>query len=365
MNPELLKQFDDFVNNLKGKTVGILFDSDADGMCSGVITAHAVERLGGDMKWCTTQTERGGAMGYDIIQKMHEEPVEILITCDKPIDQNPERVKEAEAMSKILCLDHHVVNNDIQSEKTLFIKAQLLIDLEGGSQYPTAKLAYDLFGRVIDVSQWDWIAAAGLIADASYRSWRDFVDGQLKKMNEPIPKDIFKSKIAKVSKLINNVLIFDSTLSNEIFKELKNAKSIDEFTSSNLTQYEQVVQDEMEYWLNNYKTAEFNEDLDLIWYEIKPKFRIGSPVSTILSMNTFPNKSVIVVQDLGKDNFSMSFRRQDRKVNMAELARSCTEGLEKANGGGHVPAAGGSVLKKDMPVFKERVLKYLREHKTS
>ncbi|MFQ5621468.1 MAG: hypothetical protein ACE5FT_06515 [Candidatus Nanoarchaeia archaeon] len=36
--------------------------------------------------------------------------------------------------------------------------------------------------------------------------------------------------------------------------------------------------------------------------------------------------------------------------------------LEKANDGGHIPAAGGSVLKKDMPVFKERVLKYLKDH---
>jgi len=140
------------------------------------------------------------------------------------------------------------------------------------------------------------------------------------------------------------------------------ANNKEEFLASQLTQYEKPVQDEMNHWLTSYKEADFIDELDLIWYQIKPKFRIGSPVSTILSMNTFPNKTVIVVQDLGRDDYSMSFRRQDRKVDMADLAKSCAEGLENANGGGHVPAAGGCVMKKDFDVFKERVFEYLRKN---
>jgi len=41
---------------------------------------------------------------------------------------------------------------------------------------------------------------------------------------------------------------------------------------------------------------------------------------------------------------------------MNKLMKKGTEGLENATGGGHIPAAGGRFMKKDLQKFKENIL---------
>lgn len=359
MNAELLARFDALIKGLEGKSYGIVHDSDPDGTTSAVLASHAIKILH-NLEPTFVKAQGGGALGEDIIQLVQEKPVDLLITLDKPIDQRPDRVEQITKYTNILCIDHHTINKDLQSEKVTFIKAHFL-DHPKPSAYPTAKMAYDLFSRVADIKQYDWIAAAGLIGDAAYPMWKDFVDDQLKKMNEPIPEDIFQSKLAKVSKLIGAGLVYDKKLAYKIYKTLLDAKDIDAFLTSSITKYEKDVQECMEKWISSYKeNAEFHDGLNLMWYNIVPKFKIGSPVSTIISMKYLPETTVIVVQDFKEDDLKISFRRQDCKVDMAKMAKFCTDGLEDANGGGHIPAAGGRILRKDFDEFKRRAFKFLK-----
>ena len=363
-NPQLLARFDSIIKSLKGKRVGLLFDNDADGTTSAALAWNAIKRITGeDVVWASTQSERGGALGKDILKVLPNLKLDLLITLDKPLDQDPQRVKEAEQYcGAIIVVDHHTITGDLDSEKTCFIKAQFIADTPPASQYPTAKMTYDLFSRHVDLKDLDWVSAAGLIADASYIAWKPFVDEILIRNKWKIPKDIFDSRLADVSKLINNVLIYSRELGKDIFAELVKAKSVEEFLQSPLKKYSKTVEDEISFWLGEYEKAEFIDDLELVWYPFAPKFRIGSPVSTILSMQKFPQKTVIILTDMGGLDLNISLRRQDKKVDMAALAAYATKGLENANGGGHIPAAGASVMKKDLETFKERVLKYLGEH---
>ena len=104
------------------------------------------------------------------------------------------------------------------------------------------------------------------------------------------------------------------------------------------------------------------EDLDneLVFYEITAKYRVNSIVSTILSHKKVPNKTLVVAEER-EDDYKISGRRQDMKIHMGDMFRECVSGLQDANGGGHKPAAGARVLKKDYETFKNRVKEWVND----
>ena len=57
----------------------------------------------------------------------------------------------------------------------------------------------------------------------------------------------------------------------------------------------------------------------------------------------------------------MSLRRQDRKVDMSELFRRASIGLQGAAGGGHVPASGGKIMRQDLSAFKEGLKRAMKD----
>jgi nanoRNase/pAp phosphatase (c-di-AMP/oligoRNAs hydrolase) len=122
--------------------------------------------------------------------------------------------------------------------------------------------------------------------------------------------------------------------------------------------FHEEVQVEINEVVENWKEmAEIHEDKQLVFLELKTRFAIKSPVSTILSIKN-PNYTFIIFRGKG-EHINVSLRRQDGKVDCGKLAGLATKGLENAGGGGHAPAAGASIMKKDMEKFKENVLKYL------
>jgi single-stranded DNA-specific DHH superfamily exonuclease len=56
-----------------------------------------------------------------------------------------------------------------------------------------------------------------------------------------------------------------------------------------------------------------------------------------------------------KKLYKISLRRQDKKVNMDEFTKSILKGIEGADGGGHVAAAGGRFPAKYLGEFRKRL----------
>jgi hypothetical protein len=102
------------------------------------------------------------------------------------------------------------------------------------------------------------------------------------------------------------------------------------------------------------KKAEIFKDKKLIILRLNTKFPINSPVSTKISFEK-PNYTVIVTRKKGKMTF-ISLRRQDKKINCGELASNATKNLRNSKGGGHIPAAGASIMSKDWKIFRKRIL---------
>ena len=93
-----------------------------------------------------------------------------------------------------------------------------------------------------------------------------------------------------------------------------------------------------------------------IWEIKEEKYNIRSVVSNLVSAKYF-TKTIIVIIKRG-NRYSVSGRRQDRKVSIFELLKKCMEGLEESFSGGHIAAGGGYFLVKDLDKFKENLKKY-------
>ena len=65
--------------------------------------------------------------------------------------------------------------------------------------------------------------------------------------------------------------------------------------------------------------------------------------------------------DSGGKVLRFSARRQDFKVKVNDLLEEAVEGIPGADAGGHIPAAAGSIPREKLAVFKENVIRILRE----
>ena len=78
-------------------------------------------------------------------------------------------------------------------------------------------------------------------------------------------------------------------------------------------------------------------------------------VSTIVSAQDVDKIIITARPDPELDYYHVSVRRQDKKQDMSSFLKQLLYGLEDSDGGGHVAAAGGHFLKKDLSEVKKRL----------
>ena len=336
--------------------VAVLHDTDSDGICSGVLVAKSIERLRGKpVDGIIHQQHKDVGLTQDTIDRLKKQQIGILFVTDKAIDQSPETLKQASLFFKIIAFDHHQVEADLTDEMILIIKSQFLSPLDGAA-YPTSKLVYDLFRPLVDITDLDWMSSAGIIADSCYPTWKTFVNAAMKKYGIKKKTDIFETDLGMVSRSIGNSILFDKKKIKEVVDIVSNARNPGDVLNSRLKEYEQAVNDEIEYWVREHKKgAQFFPELELVFYVVHPRYPINSPLSTILSKKVYPNQTLVVVHDSGDAVLGISLRRQDYKVHCPNLVKAAVTGLRDANGGGHIPAAGGKIRREDLARFLEQL----------
>lgn len=354
-NYELLERVDLFLRSIsKSDKVAIVHDNDPDGVCSAVIMAKCVERLRGkkvDMHFGFDRKQH--AITASMLSQLRKAKINKLITTDFSLEQTPETIKQLEPFCEILIVDHHKIYNNVNRQRTILYKPQLFIDIEP-SRYCTGKLAYDAASRVVNVSDLDWIAAAACIADIATAPWQSWLMQVFKKYKIRSNTDLFKTDLGQVAATITSAAVYDIKLIDDCFDVFYKSKGPKDVLKSKLGNCKKVVDKELYLWVRRFsKHAERYGELRI--FEIKPKFQMQGPISTVLGLK-YPHYTILVVDT--KDGFmKVSARRGDGKIAVNTLLEKAIEGFHGANAGGHVQAAGAGLNKKNYSLFKKRVIK--------
>jgi single-stranded DNA-specific DHH superfamily exonuclease len=363
----LLSRYDSFFKGLTEKDrIAILHDKDPDGICSGVIISKLVERLRGKRVDLRLNVPGSAYLPTpEIAARLKRRKINVLIISDISADNEPSFVRSVSKFARIMIIDHHKIYNTFREKNVIMIKPQLLQDKVAPSSYCTSKFSYDLGNRLCDLSDLDWLAAVGSIADIAHAPWMDFIRKVHRRYKAPMRKDLFTTKIGQVATVINSALVFSLNNVPLAFKTVYGSKKPSDVLRSRLHIFHDEVQDELDKWVDLLdRKAERHPEHELIVYYIEPKFHIKSTLSTILSLK-YPNTTLVLLSPQG-GMITVSARRHDQKVPMNSLLECSVRGLKGSSGGGHIPAAGGRFRRSDLLRFRSQLLDCVaRQRKSS
>ncbi len=355
------EKFEMYVVDINKKDkIAIYCGPDTDGVCSSVLMSKVIERNKGrgiDLLIAEKTNKPGLSKKNKFV--LEENSINKLIVLDIAIDNADEETLHELTKYKTLIIDHHHIVKDLNSDEVIFIKPSYFSSIPN-AQYPTSKMIFDLSSGFTDINDLDWICSVGVVSDSSYKTWTDFVDKVIKKYNLKSEKDIWSSDPGLLSSYLSSAMIVDQNNFLECFNILSQSNKPQDLLSSNIKRFKKTIDDCIKELKENFKEkAERYENLELVFYYIKPKYRVGSPLSTIISFENMPNKTLIVLQENDDGMMTVDARRQDGKINLAELMKKSVEDFDNASGGGHIPAAGATFKKEDLIKFKENIKRIL------
>ncbi|MBW2987438.1 DHH family phosphoesterase [Candidatus Woesearchaeota archaeon] len=356
INQDLIDRFIEFIHNIKpNDKIAIFYDNDPDGVCSGVLLYKALKNLLGCEPVIFECAPHDETSYYDeIIVRLKRKNVNKIFILDLVVESRHEVMKKLEEFAELVIIDHHPLEKNISSDRTIFIKPELYVIGINPTRYCTTKQVFDLLSHVIDISKYEWLAVMGIIGDYAYDSWQDFMEHCFRKYDVKEEPDIYQTMFGKATRYLNYVRTIDNKEVKEVAEYLL---KIEDFgTAFSILERYKKIEDEINKFIDGYeKFSEEYPEKDLLIVHVQTAYKINSSVATQLSRKRFPRK-VVITYFFTDGHVWVSARRQDGKADMGKLLRKCIEGFEEANAGGHVPAAGCSILKEDWPEFKKRLI---------
>jgi len=344
---ETIKKFKEFIGSIsKSDKVVLIYDRDGDGVSATVLAKFALAKKGINSE--AIPSER--ANPKNLIGELHHLKPNFVIFFDISAEGFQELFDEF-PRTKFMVIDHH--KKYTSPKKVLVIKPGDIGYKKDPANYPTAKLSYDLFSEVTNISEFRWIACVGVISDSSYQQWKSFVYSVLKAKGWESP-DIFESVPGRIASIINfSNSIYESRIHEAM--ELMLSGKPDKILKSDLAKFSLVVRKEADKKVEEHKKkAEFLFDGKLIFYEIKSEYKIAGTISNLVS-RLYPN-SLLLVLERSRGMMKISSRSMGSGIPANDILVKSTKGLEGANAGGHAPAAGAIMREEDFPKFKKRLI---------
>lgn len=344
---EKLDKFNKFINELTSEdNIGLMHDTDPDGITAAVIVAKSLEKKGLKIKSFLLQDHSSNrSITNDFLEKLSKENITKLICVDIALE---DFVDANKIKIPVLVIDHHQSKNQNSFDNYCVYKPSIVQDELSDDEVCAANLSYKLFETIVNVKDLDWVVSVGIIGDYTFKQEKEFLKKIFEKYNIKEEENIFDSKIGLAVQHITfaNCMRSDEAI-HKALKAVMTANNIDE-TIENLKDFE-VVDKEIKRAVSEFEEKKEKICEDLFLYVYSSPYKINSPVSTIISANNF-NKTVLTLQEID-DVYKISARRQDKTINMGTLLNKATKYMKNANGGGHVPAAGGQILKSDLDTF--------------
>lgn len=328
-------RFFDFISSLNDKDkIALISHNDMDGVASAKIADSVLKA---DIVKLVGYNE----LNDSFIDYLKDNKVKKVVFCDLVV--NEWFIKEVEKFSSVLVIDHHLLENDYNSEKTIFLNAQ---------GFCAAYICYYLFSKAQNLEHLDWLVACACVADFLYQKNRSWVEETYIKYGDKFEEEanyIRKSgKMWELQWAISLSLVY---WRNDLMKVYSSI-------SGKFGDIGQVKEwgDEVDGYLQEC-ISQFDNKKEVIkgryFIELKPKYQVGSIISTLLAVK-YPSVTIIIAREDEK-YYNLSARRNDGGENMDSLMKLLTAGLDDADGGGHLKAAGGHVQLKDKNEIKKRL----------
>ncbi|MBU0899076.1 MAG: hypothetical protein KKB03_04360 [Nanoarchaeota archaeon] len=327
----------------------ILFHhNDADGICSAALFLKFFQNF-------DPRVRGGPILDDDFVKEIEIEKPDLLVFLDLPVDQSwkkLDKIMKKLPELKIVIIDHHIFEKNMNSENVLHINPMLKSD----EYIPASAVVYDILKEMKKpVKPYCWISCIGIIGDYGFET--SFCKDVLKECKKMYPDLLrehpLKSKLAEGVEIISSSTAvrgffgaefsLDALLKSRYFNDFSSVKIFETWRMKRNQEFERVV-----------KRADSKKEIagEVIFYPVKSKLSIYQDLGTHLG-EINPNNVIITIRDLGDNLYKIGMRGQSGKHNLGELAKKCSKGI--GNGGGHPKAAGAVV--NDIKKFKKRFLK--------
>lgn len=331
-NANFLK-FDEFVSSLKpNEKVSIFSHCDLDGLTSAALTSILIK------KKTDSFPDLAYLLSYNAFSVLHKnfkpQSKKIMIT-DISVDSFLDTFCYLENnVSSVCVIDHHSIVKNLNSKKTCFIKPQMVSDIPP-HMYCAAKFSFDLYSRHIDLSDKEWIAFLGIIGDSGFDFWEKYIRKRCDELK------ISVDDLLSAADLIEAILVVDSDKKNNLLDILISASSPKDLFVPDLLISKKSFDKELTKLIDDFNlSADYHSDLDLYIYTFESKFaNIKSSVINRVSQN-HPKSTIIFLHKAGS-KYKISARNQSGNIAVNTLLEKVCSKIENAQGGGHIPAAGG------------------------
>lgn len=327
-NKEQAKKFLEEIK--KEDRVALVFHDDLDGFASGVLIYDFLKKKNKNIKVFPT------GISKEMISNLNEKLKDRnkLIFLDLSLDFLASELIALSKNRETLWIDHHKKEVEIKEENILQYKTESAICV--------ARTCYEL----VDGKR--WLALAGIISDAGnkYSENKEIIEKILKEhsMN-------FQEYLEKIVNKLSYLIIYlegDLNRAFDLMDSLDSERDIEK-----IKKYYSPVEKEVEKIV-----SEFDSKKEMIgklsFYYFKPKYFVKGVVINVISFKS-PNQIYIFANPDGK-MIKLSGRCQSG-CSVLDILRKSVEGLKDSGAGGHIPAAGGFILKKDLAKFKENLKK--------
>ncbi len=336
-----VEAFREFVENIgAGEKILVIYHPDPDGVSSAALLLRFLKKRVKDVVLSTLNQGEKVAITPETIRKAELDGYSRIITLDLNVESDVSTLKLlASKCNEMLVIDHHVSTGELKKKdgNITYISAYH-VDEKFASSYPAAKLLYDLISYLDKtIKKFAWISAIGIYGDCAETVWKEFMDDVLEE---------FKIKMEDVRKAAN-LIEFCRAKSYELVDKtlhiLTSCDTLNQFLQSEITREVEDVEREFTKIMNDAeREARKLENEELIILNASSPYNLKSLVANHFSKVMFPDRTIVVIW-VGASSYHLSFRRQDKKVNMCLLARNIVKRVGSGKGGGHVPAAGATI----------------------
>lgn len=351
----------------KDDNIGVFFDTDADGICSGTEVTEELRALGFKVQTFINSGKAHGLLQGDQLNTIKISGIKLLIIPDS-LDSTIDGYKELhDAGIDIIILDHHDVRIDYPDDIVTLVSSNVDYpnpDLSGAGVALKYCIELDKVFKTNHAYNLYDLAAIGILADVSdvYSSMenRAIIHKGLSNLNNPAVKKILgsyefnaKSVLFSIAPAVNACVRTNATgLAKDFFLETENKKLL---AMRKEIEAQKVVQDEEKKALLDIVREQLDAqtELDFGYAIINTKLGVSGLIgNTVLDEY---NKPIFIFNDTGSDVFIGSMRSV-KYGNFADIANST--GLISCKG--HGEAAGVIIRKSDLDEFVKKLTEILK-----